>query len=123
MKPNKWDEIFLELRLLREDPNNEWSKRFGEGFLEMYLKENFNPPTKINSDMINIKPLTLVKWDYESLPENWRKQNPNPYEGMTFMYFGEIDKMEGHSFLQCMKTGKPFILHTDELLPLTEDEI
>lgn len=77
------------------------------------------------SDVItsSIKPLTLVKWDYESLPENWRKENPNPYEGMTFMYFGEVNEMEGHSFLQCMKTGKPFILHTDELLPLTEDEL
>jgi hypothetical protein len=86
--------------------------------------ETQNPKLGI-SDVItsSIKPLTLVKWDYESLPENWRKENPNPYEGMTFMYFGEVDKMEGHSFLQCMKTGKPFILHTDELLPLTEDEL
>ena len=71
----------------------------------------------------SIKPLTLVKWNYESLPKEWRKDNPNPYEGMTFIYFGEVDKMEGHSFLQCMKTGKPFILHTDELIPLTEDEL
>jgi hypothetical protein len=86
--------------------------------------ETQNPKLGI-SDVItsSIKPLTLVKWDYESLPENWRKENPNPYEGMTFMYFGEVDKMEGHSFLQCMTTGKPFILHTDELLPLTEDEL
>ena len=77
------------------------------------------------SDVItsSIKPLTLVKWDYENLPENWRKENPNPYDGMTFMYFGEVNEMEGHSFLQCMKTGKPFILHTDELIPLTEDEL
>lgn len=77
------------------------------------------------SDVItsSIKPLTLVKWNYESLPKEWRKDNPNPYEGMTFIYFGEVDKMEGHSFLQCMKTGKPFILHTDELIPLTEDEL
>jgi len=77
------------------------------------------------SDVItsSIKPLTLVKWDYESLPENWRKDNPNPYKDMTFIYFGEVNGMEGHSFLQCMKTGKPFILHTDELLPLSEDEL
>jgi hypothetical protein len=70
-----------------------------------------------------IKPLTLVKWNYESSPKEWRKKNPNPYKDMVFMYFGEVDKMKGHSFLQCMKTGKPFILHTDELLPLTEDEL
>lgn len=63
------------------------------------------------------KPLTLVKCNYESLPENWRKENPNPYEGMTFIYFGVVDKMKGHSFLQCIYTRRPFILHTDELLP------
>lgn len=78
---------------------------------------------KLHISDVSIKPLTLVKWNYESLPKEWRKDNPNPYEGMTFIYFGEVDKMEGHSFLQCMKTGKPFILHTDELLPLTEDEL
>jgi len=66
----------------------------------------------------SIKPLTLVKWGYESLP-GWS----NPYKDMTFIYFGEVTGMEGHSFVQCMETGKPFILHTDELLPLTEDEL
>lgn len=45
---SSWDEIFLELRLLRENPKNEWSRRFGEGFLESWLKENFNPPTRKN---------------------------------------------------------------------------
>ncbi len=71
----------------------------------------------------NIKPLTLVKYDYESLPEKWKSENPNPYKGMTFIYFGEVDKMIGHSYVQCIKTGKPFILHTDELLLLTENEL
>jgi hypothetical protein len=69
------------------------------------------------------KALTLVKWDYESFPEEWKKENPNPYENMTFIWFGEIHNMKGHSFLQCLETGKPFILHTDELLPLSEEEI
>jgi hypothetical protein len=45
---NSWEEIFLELRLLRENPNSEWSRRFGEGFLESWLIENFNPPTRKN---------------------------------------------------------------------------
>lgn len=71
----------------------------------------------------DIKPLTLVKWDYESLPEEWKAKNPNPYKDKIFMFMGEVTKMEGHSFLQCMETGKPFILHTDELLPLNEDEL
>jgi hypothetical protein len=43
-----WDEIFLELRLLRENPKSEWSRRVGEGFFELWLKENFNPPTRKN---------------------------------------------------------------------------
>lgn len=70
-----------------------------------------------------LKTLTLVKWNYNSLSEQWRDKNPNPYEDMVFMCFGEVDGMKGHSFLQCMKTGKPFILHTDQLIPLTEDEL
>lgn len=45
---SSWDEIFLELRLLRENPKSEWSRRFGEGFLESWLKENFNAPTRKN---------------------------------------------------------------------------
>jgi hypothetical protein len=71
----------------------------------------------------DLKTLTLVKWNYDSLPEQWRDKNPNPYEGMIFMYFGEVNGMKAHSFLQCIKTGKPFILHTDKLLPLTEGEL
>jgi len=45
---SSWEEIFIELRLLRENPNSEWSRRFGEGFLESWLIENFNPPTRKN---------------------------------------------------------------------------
>jgi hypothetical protein len=70
----------------------------------------------------DLKTLTLVKWDYDGLPEQWRDKNPNPYKDMVFMYFGEVDGMKGHSFLQCMKTGKPFILHTEQLMSLTENE-
>jgi hypothetical protein len=39
-----WDEIFVKLRLLREDPKSEESNRYGEGFLEIWLKENYHPP-------------------------------------------------------------------------------
>jgi hypothetical protein len=72
---------------------------------------------------IVLKPLTLVKWDYDNLPKEWRNKNPNPYKDMVFMYLGEVNKMDGHSFLQCMETGKPFVLHTDSLIPLTKDEL
>jgi hypothetical protein len=47
-KSDSWEKIFLELRLLRENPNSVWSRRLGEGFLEIWLSENFNPPTKKN---------------------------------------------------------------------------
>lgn len=78
---------------------------------------------KLDKQHIDLKPLTLVRWNYEGLPEHWRKSNPNPYEGMTFMYFGEVTLMDGHSYLQCVETGKPYILHTDTLIPLTEEEL
>lgn len=71
----------------------------------------------------NIKPLTLVKWDYDSFPKEWKDRNPNKYSGRTFMYFGEINGMPGHSFLQEMKTGKPYVLHTEELIPLEDEEL
>jgi hypothetical protein len=72
---------------------------------------------------VAIYQLTIVKWDYDSRPEEWKKGNPNPYEGLTFMYIGEINKMQGHSFTLEMKSGKPYVLHTEELLPLTEEEL
>ena len=78
---------------------------------------------KLDQQYTELLPLTLVKWNYDSLPEEWRSKNPNPYGDITFIYFGEVNGMKGHAYLQCIKTGKSFILHTDELLPLTEDEL
>ena len=72
--------------------------------------------------MEKIKPFTLIKYDYEGLPEEWRKHNPNPYKNMTFIYLGDIPNMPGHSYLQDIKTGKPHIFHPENILPLTEDE-
>ena len=70
-----------------------------------------------------MKKMTLVKWDYESLPEDWRISNPNIYENLTFIYLGKVRKMRGHSYVQDIKTGKPYILHTNELKKLTKEEI
>ena len=77
----------------------------------------------LDKQYTDLLPLTLVKWDYDSLPKEWRDTNLNPYKDVVFMYFGEVNQMDGHSFVQCMETGKPFILHTDQLIPLTEDEL
>ena len=70
-----------------------------------------------------LKFLTLVKYDCSSYPESWKKNNPNPYEGVSFVYFGEIPQMPGHSYVQEIKNGKPHIFHTENLIPLTEDEV
>lgn len=72
---------------------------------------------------MKIKKLTLVKYDYDKFPEEWKKENPNPFKDMTFMYIGEIENMKGHAYLQCMKTGKPIILHIENIIPLTDDEL
>lgn len=67
--------------------------------------------------------IKLVKYDYNSLPEEWKKDNPNPFEGFVFACFGEIKGMIGHSYCQDIKTGLPVILHTDNLLELTEEKL
>lgn len=70
-----------------------------------------------------IKPLSLVKYNYGAFDEDWKQQNPNPYEGIVLVYFGETPQMPGHSYLQNIKTGEPFILDTENLIELTEDEM
>ena len=72
--------------------------------------------------METLKFLTLVKYDYDSMPEWWKKDNGNDYFGVTFVYFGEIPQMPGHSYVQEIKTGKPRVFHTENLIPLTEEE-
>jgi hypothetical protein len=65
----------------------------------------------------------LVKWDYDSFPKEWKEQNPNPLKGIVFACLGEIEGMKGHSYCQDTKTGKPFVLDTDNLIELTEEEL
>lgn len=67
--------------------------------------------------------IKLVKYDYNSLPEEWKKDNPNLFEGVVFACFGEIKTMNGHSYCQNIKTGIPVIIHTDNLIELTEEEL
>lgn len=45
-KDNSWQDIFTEYRILQEDEKSEWSRRYGEGFIEMWLNDNFEPPKK-----------------------------------------------------------------------------
>jgi hypothetical protein len=72
--------------------------------------------------------LSLVKYDYDSFPEDWKKKNPNIYEGFTFCKIGEIPNMPGHCL--CLRiSGNPltphgeiYIFHPEDLIELTEDE-
>jgi hypothetical protein len=69
-----------------------------------------------------MEPVTLVKYDYDSFPDDWKKSNPNPYEGVVFAYLGKIVNMPGHVYVQDIMTGKSEILHEENLLVLTEEE-
>ena len=63
-----------------------------------------------------MKKLSIVKYNYKSLDKKWRKNNPKPFKGMAFIYFGEIPNMEGHVYCQDVKTGKPYILHSENII-------
>jgi hypothetical protein len=67
--------------------------------------------------------IKLVKYDYDSFDDNWKKNNPNPFEGAVFACFGEVEGMDGHSYCQNIETGIPAILHTENLIELTEEEL
>jgi len=67
--------------------------------------------------------IALVKYNYDSMPEKWKEQNKNPHQRQVFALLGEIQGMEGHSYVQDIHTGKSYILHTDNLIPLTENEL
>ena len=67
--------------------------------------------------------IKLMKYDYDSLPEDWKKKNPNKFEGITFAYLGEVENMNDHVYYQDIKTGKPYILDIDSMKELTEDEL
>jgi len=68
----------------------------------------------------------LVKYDYDSFPENWKKLNPNRYKNQDFCYLGDVPNMPGHSIVITISDndycGKPRIFHTEDLKELTNDE-
>ena len=57
--------------------------------------------------MIVIK---LVKYDYDSFPEEWKKIKINPPEyDKIFAFLGEVKQMKGHGYYQDIDTGQ--LLH------------
>jgi hypothetical protein len=67
--------------------------------------------------------ITLVKYNYDSLPTEWKKENPNKYEGITFAFLGEVKGLEGHGYYQDVDSGKSYMLHLDSMVELTEEEL
>lgn len=70
-----------------------------------------------------MKKLTLVKYDYDSFQKKWKDENPNPHKGVTFIFLGEITKMDGHGYFQDISTGQPLILDIDNMIPLKRKEL
>jgi hypothetical protein len=66
--------------------------------------------------------IKLVKYDYDSLPESWKKINPPEYD-KRFVFLGEIEQMEGLGYYQDIVTGKPYIFDIESMKDLTEDEV
>lgn len=70
-----------------------------------------------------LKPLTLIKYDYESFPKEWKDKNKNDHKDKTFIYIGEVNKMKHHGYVHCLKSGKPYIFDIHNLKELTEEEL
>ena len=67
--------------------------------------------------------IKLMKYDYDSFPEDWKKVNINNFEGIIFAYLGEVKNMNNHGYYQDIKTGKPYILDIHSMKEITEDEL
>ena len=81
----------------------------GMNFIELYIM-------KIN---------TMVKFDYNTLPIEYKEEYIKTFpENEVYIFMGDIEQMPGHCILCNFKTGKMIIgYHTDNFIPLTEDEI
>lgn len=67
--------------------------------------------------------IKLMKYDYESFPEEWKSKNENIFNGIVFAYLGEIKKIPGHGYFQDVRNGKPYIIDIDSMKELTENEL
>lgn len=70
-----------------------------------------------------MKKLSLVRYNYDSLPKDFKKETSNPFEYFVFCYLGDIPNMGGHSYVQDIKTGKGYIFHTENLVEINKDEL
>ena len=70
-----------------------------------------------------MKSNTLVKYDYDSLPLDWKKGNPNEFKGVHFIFLGEIPNQLNHASCISLTDNKVYIFSMDSIKELTEDEL
>ena len=70
-----------------------------------------------------MKPSTLVKYNYEDLPEDWKEKNANPFSGVRFIFIGETQNMKGHASCISLSDNKIYIFDIDNIKKATEDEL
>ena len=70
-----------------------------------------------------MKPLTLVKFDFDGIPESYHKDYPfTPLD--RFIYLGDIVQMPGHCVVTRVSDGRVFnCFHTESFIALTDDEV
>ena len=68
--------------------------------------------------------LSLVKFDYDSLPEKYHKYYTSVFpKESSFIFLGEVTNCPGHCVL-ATKDGKiHYMYHTDNFVELTRDEL
>ena len=72
---------------------------------------------------MKIRKRCLCKYNYTNYPESCKSGDWDKYKGMTFFNHGKVAGMKGHSFVQNIDTGICYVLSTDSLIELTEDEL
>jgi hypothetical protein len=70
-----------------------------------------------------MKKIKLVKYDYDSFPEEWKKENANQFVGFVFAVLGKVNHMPGHMYCQEINSGKPYILHEENLVEVAEEDL
>ena len=72
-----------------------------------------------------IKPNTLVKFDFSSMPKkHWQQYRNNFPNQETLVYLGEIEQLPGHCIICGYESGKIHCgFYTNNFIPLTENEI
>lgn len=70
-----------------------------------------------------MKPNTIVKYNYEDIPEEWKGKSFNPFSGVHFLFLGEITNMKGHAPCISLTDNKVYIFDIDNIKKVTEEEL